>query len=71
MKTTLTWLAIVFSGGFLRLIFHWIPQLMISFTHSKCSLEEADTVLLIENFQGKHPRYYVEKLKIITAEDVV
>ncbi|XP_044001966.1 polyamine-transporting ATPase 13A3 isoform X2 [Aphidius gifuensis] len=69
--TFLTWLLIVLTCGLLRLIFHWIPHLMIMFTHSKCPLEEADTVLLIERFQGKHASHYVKKLYTIVAEDVV
>lgn len=44
---------------------------MLQITHSKCSLEEAETVLLIERFQGKHTSYYVKKLKILTAREVM
>ncbi|XP_014299673.2 polyamine-transporting ATPase 13A3 isoform X1 [Microplitis demolitor] len=68
--TIITWLLIVATGGLLRLVFHWVPHLMVRATHSKCSLDEADTVLLIERFQGKHAYYYVKKLKTLTAADV-
>ncbi|XP_011495006.1 PREDICTED: probable cation-transporting ATPase 13A3 [Ceratosolen solmsi marchali] len=68
--TAATWFLIIITGGLLRLIFHWVPHLMLLATHSKCSLEEAETVLLLEKFQGKHISYHVKKIKIVTAEDV-
>lgn len=71
MRTVIIWFLIVITGGFLRLIFHWVPHLMLLATHTKCSLEEAETVLLIEKFQGKHTSYYVKKLKSLTAQEVM
>ena len=44
---------------------------MLLATHSKCQLETADTVLLIEKFQGKHTSYYVKKLKTLAAQDIL
>lgn len=44
---------------------------MLLATHSKCQLEAADTVLLVEKFQGKHTSYYVKKLETLAAQDVV
>ena len=43
---------------------------MLLATHSKCPLEDADTVLLVEKFQGKHTSYHVKKLKTLTAQEV-
>lgn len=71
MWTVITWFLIGITGGILRLVFHWIPHLMLLFTHYKCSLEEAGTVLLVEKFQGKHTSYYVKKLRVLTAQEVV
>lgn len=71
MRTAIIWFLIVITGGFLRLIFHWIPHLMLLATHTKCSLEEAETVLLIEKFQGKHTIYHVKKLRSLTAQNVI
>lgn len=68
--TALTWFMIVISGGVLRLIFHWVPHLMLITTHVKCPLEEADTVLLVERFQGKHKSYHVKRLKVLTAKEI-
>ncbi|KMQ98094.1 putative cation-transporting atpase 13a3, partial [Lasius niger] len=69
--TIIIWFLIIITGGLLRLIFHWVPHLMLQATHSKCSLEEAETVLLIERFQGKHTSYYVKKLRVLTAREVI
>ncbi|XP_067207720.1 polyamine-transporting ATPase 13A3 isoform X2 [Linepithema humile] len=71
VRTVITWLLIGITGGILRLVFHWVPQLMLLFTHYKCSLEEAEAVLLVERFQGKHTSYYVKKLRVLTAQEVV
>ncbi|XP_066597773.1 polyamine-transporting ATPase 13A3 isoform X2 [Prorops nasuta] len=69
--TLITWTMIVLTGGLLRLFFHWVPRLMLRATHSECPMEEADTVLLVERFQGKHTIYHVKKLKTLTAQDVL
>ncbi|XP_032670588.1 probable cation-transporting ATPase 13A3 isoform X1 [Odontomachus brunneus] len=69
-RVIITWFLITITGGFLRLVFHWVPHFMLVATHSKCSLEEAETVLLIERFQGKHTSYYVKKLTVLTARGV-
>lgn len=68
--TVVIWFLILITGGLLRLIFHWVPRLMLLATHSRCQLEDADTVLLVEKFQGKHTSYYVKKLKTLAAQDV-
>ncbi|XP_076763504.1 polyamine-transporting ATPase anne boleyn isoform X1 [Xylocopa sonorina] len=70
LLTGVTWFLIVITGGLLRLIFHWVPRLMLSATHSRCQLAAADTVLLVEKFQGKHTSYYVKKLETLAAQDV-
>lgn len=70
-RTIITWFLIVVTGGLLRLVFHWVPHLMLLATHSRCSLEEAETVLLIESFQGKHTSRYVKRLRVLTAREVV
>lgn len=69
--TVIIWFLIIITGGLLRLIFHWVPHLMLLATHTKCSLEEAETILLIEKFQGKHTSYYVKKLRNLTAQDIM
>ncbi|KAG1653722.1 putative cation-transporting ATPase 13A3 [Nymphon striatum] len=53
LKYTLTWLLIILSFGFLRLIFHWKPEWMLFFTHTKCRLQVADSVLLTDLYNQK------------------
>ncbi|RLU24127.1 hypothetical protein DMN91_004336 [Ooceraea biroi] len=69
--TLITWFLIAITGGLLRLVFHWVPHLMLLSTHCKSSLEEAETVLLVERFQGKHTSYYVKKLRFLTVQEVI
>lgn len=71
ISTIVTWVIIIASGGLLRLFFHWVPRLMLQATHSKCSLDEADTVLLVEKFQGKHAIHHVKPLTTLIARDVM
>ncbi|XP_058794306.1 polyamine-transporting ATPase 13A3 isoform X2 [Phymastichus coffea] len=68
--TAATWFLIIISGGLLRLVFHWVPHLMLLATHSRCSLEQAETVLLLEKFQGKHTIYHVKRIKTVSAQEV-
>ncbi|XP_015114846.1 probable cation-transporting ATPase 13A3 isoform X1 [Diachasma alloeum] len=69
-RTIATWFFIIITGGLLRLVFHWVPHLMLLATHSQCPMEEAETVLLIERFQGKHTSYYVKRLRTMTAKEM-
>ncbi|XP_012276995.1 probable cation-transporting ATPase 13A3 isoform X2 [Orussus abietinus] len=68
--TGVTWFLIILTGGLLRLFFHWVPHLMLLATHSKCPADEAETVLLVERFQGRHTSFYVKKLKTLRAQEV-
>ncbi|KYM96005.1 putative cation-transporting ATPase 13A3 [Cyphomyrmex costatus] len=71
IRAVITWFLIVVTGGLLRLIFHWMPHLMLKATHTKCSLEEAEAVLLVEKFHGAHKSYYVKRIKTLTAKNVI
>ncbi|XP_074108715.1 polyamine-transporting ATPase 13A3-like [Cotesia typhae] len=68
--TAITWFFILATCGFLRLIFHWMPRLMIWATHLKCPLKEAESVLIVERFQGRDAKFHIEKIKTITAAEV-
>lgn len=68
--TAATWFLIGITGGLLRLVFHWVPHLMLLATHSRCSLEQAEKILLKEKFQGKHTSYHVKKIKTVTAQEI-
>ena len=46
LKTFITWIFIIISFGFLRLIFYWKPEWMLKCTHERCSLNKATKALL-------------------------
>lgn len=46
-RTVVTWIFIIATAGLLRLIFHWWPHLMLKATHRRCSLGDAEKVLVI------------------------
>lgn len=46
-RTFVTWIFIIATAGLLRLIFHWWPHLMLKATHRRCSLGDAEKVLVI------------------------
>ena len=47
MKSIVTYLIIVMTIGILRLVYHWFPEWFLNCTHSKCSLESAEKVLVV------------------------
>ncbi|XP_066997262.2 polyamine-transporting ATPase 13A3 [Anabrus simplex] len=64
-----TWLCIIFTAGFLRLVFHWCPQWMLYCMYTRCSLGVAERVLLEENFQGRYTIYHIKDVKTISIKD--
>ncbi|XKL68889.1 hypothetical protein PGB90_006658 [Kerria lacca] len=67
-RTTVTWICIILSFGILRLIFHWYNHWMLYCTHQKCSLKFAETVLILDKYQGCHTTYYVKTVTRINLE---
>ncbi|KAL9877146.1 polyamine-transporting ATPase 13A3-like isoform 2-T10 [Glossina fuscipes fuscipes] len=61
-RTLLCWLCICLTGGLLRLIMHWWRHWYLIATHVVCTLEEADKVLVEEDYKGKHKIYYVKPI---------
>uniref|UniRef100_A0A1A9X495 Cation-transporting ATPase n=1 Tax=Glossina brevipalpis TaxID=37001 RepID=A0A1A9X495_9MUSC len=61
-RTFLCWLCICLTGGLLRLIMHWWRHWYLIATHVVCALEEADEVLVEEDYKGKHKIYYVKPI---------
>lgn len=68
--TGVSWFFIVMSLGAVRLVFHWWPQWMLYATHSRCPLDVAEKVLIVEKYQGKHKCYYVKTVKFISVESL-
>ncbi|XP_073848931.1 polyamine-transporting ATPase anne boleyn isoform X2 [Musca autumnalis] len=63
LRTALCWLCICLTGGLLRLILHWWRHWYLMATHEICSLEEADKVLVQEDYKGNHKIYYVKEIQ--------
>lgn len=61
-RTLLCWLCICLTGGLLRLIMHWWRHWYLIATHVVCTLEEADKVLVEEDYKMKHKIYYVKPI---------
>jgi len=47
IKSIVTYSIIVMTVGILRLVYHWFPEWFLNCTHSKCSLESAERVLVV------------------------
>ncbi|CAF0715730.1 unnamed protein product [Brachionus calyciflorus] len=60
-----TWIFIVLTIGFLRLIFYWKPNWMLLCTHKKCDLAEATSILLRDKYQ----QWFVEKVEILVKQN--
>lgn len=66
MKLYVTRLFYVLTLGILRLIFHWYPDLKIKATHTRCNLDVAEKVLIINTYK-KFKSYFVKKVQVLVA----
>ncbi|XP_016982334.2 polyamine-transporting ATPase 13A3 isoform X2 [Drosophila rhopaloa] len=67
IRTVFCWACIILTGGLLRLVLYWWRHLYLFATCSQCSLEEAEQVLVTEDYQGKHKLYHVKKIQVLTV----
>lgn len=65
--TTVTWFFIVITVGILRMVYHWFPEWFLNCTHTKCSLEAAEKVLLVEICQEKYRKIHIRTIIRQTA----
>ncbi|KAK9302311.1 hypothetical protein QLX08_005724 [Tetragonisca angustula] len=70
LKSILTYVSYILTIGWVRLFFHWYPQLHLYATHNKCSLSCATKLLITDNYQGKYKSYFVEDVKTISAKNI-
>ncbi|XP_043279713.1 polyamine-transporting ATPase 13A3-like [Venturia canescens] len=63
----LTYLSFVLTVGWVRLFFHWYPQLYLYATHKRCQLDRATKLLIVDDYQGKYKSYYVKDVKTVTT----
>jgi hypothetical protein len=54
----ITWIFVILSLGFLRLVFYWKPRWMLLCTHRECSIKAASKVLLRDKYQ----QWFVEEI---------
>lgn len=70
LRTFVCYTCVVLTLGILRLVMHWWSHWLLLATHKKCSLEEAEKVLVEEKFQGKHSIFYVKLVKTLTSDSI-
>ena len=60
----ITWLFIVLTFGFLRLVFYWKPNWMLLCTHRRCAVSAASSVLLKDKYQ----QWFVEEVRTLSVQ---
>ncbi|XP_076242344.1 polyamine-transporting ATPase 13A3 isoform X2 [Calliopsis andreniformis] len=70
LKSVFTYICYVLTIGWVRLFFHWYPQLHLYATHKKCPLSRATKLLVSDNYQGKYKSYSVKEIKTISAKNL-
>ncbi len=63
--TVITWIGIILTLGFLRLIFYWKPEWMLKATHRQCKVKDATTILLRDKYQ----QWFVEEIETLGSPD--
>lgn len=69
-RTFLCYCCVVLTLGILRLVMHWWSHWLLLATHKKCTLEEAEKVLIKEYFEGKHTIYYVKTVVTLSSDAI-
>ncbi|XP_037566605.2 LOW QUALITY PROTEIN: polyamine-transporting ATPase 13A3-like [Dermacentor silvarum] len=65
-RTLATWCGMLLTAGLLRLLFHWHPAWWLYCTHRRCPLQQATTVLLVDQYK----QVFVEKVRTILPSGV-
>ncbi|XP_023167868.2 probable cation-transporting ATPase 13A3 isoform X2 [Drosophila hydei] len=68
IRTVLCWICIILTGGILRLVLHWWRHWYLLATCQPCPLEEAQQVLIEEDYQGNHKLYHVKPVRTLDVE---
>ncbi|KAM8702813.1 hypothetical protein ACLKA7_005162 [Drosophila subpalustris] len=66
----LCWMCICLTGGLLRLVLHWWRHWYLLATCQPCPLQEAQQVLVEEDYQGKHKVYHVKPVQLLTTDQL-
>ncbi|KAH8309906.1 hypothetical protein KR059_003558, partial [Drosophila kikkawai] len=70
IRTILCWTCILLTAGILRLVLHWWRHLYLFATCCQCSLENAEQVLITEDYQGKHKLYHVKRIQVLSGNNL-
>lgn len=70
VRFLLCWVCICLTGGLLRLVMHWWRHWYLMATCQPCPLQEAQHVLVEEDFLGKHKVYHVKPVHLITVDQL-
>ncbi|XP_017869045.1 PREDICTED: probable cation-transporting ATPase 13A3 [Drosophila arizonae] len=65
IRTFLCWICIILTGGILRLVLHWWRHWYLLATCQPCPLEDAQQVLIEEDYQGNHKVYHVKHVRTL------
>lgn len=69
-RTAACWLCYILTVGLLRLFMHWWKHWLLLATHTPCSLDVAEKLLITERYEGKHTVYYVKDVVTLNAESL-
>ncbi|VVC45388.1 Hypothetical protein CINCED_3A014162 [Cinara cedri] len=69
--TIMSWIVTVMSCGALHLAFYWWPTFMLFSTHTKCSLQNAQKILVVETYKKNHRSEHVAKIEIIDSSSLL
>nr|XP_018909882.1 PREDICTED: probable cation-transporting ATPase 13A5 isoform X2 [Bemisia tabaci] len=64
------WILMCLTCGIVRLVFHWWPEWMLYATHRRCPLNEAEKILVINNYEGHIISHFVKDVKLISIHDL-
>ncbi|XP_050414163.1 polyamine-transporting ATPase 13A3 isoform X2 [Patella vulgata] len=64
LKQIITWFFIILTLGLLKLFFYWLPHIFLQCTHDKCTLSEAQAVLLTNYYA----QYFVSTVETATRD---
>lgn len=67
-RTACTYVCFILTCGLLRLFMHWWKHWLLLATHTPCSLDSAEQLLITERYEGKHTEHYVKEVVTLNAE---
>nr|XP_043069563.1 polyamine-transporting ATPase 13A3 isoform X3 [Drosophila bipectinata] len=69
IRFIICWTCVCLTGGILRLVLHWWRHWHLFATSCQCPLDEAEKVLITEDYEGKHKQYYVKNIRALNVNN--